>query len=235
MLRMLKVRAGARVLEIGTGSGYSTALLAVLTGSKGRVTSIDIDPEVVERARKRVTLHGLTHMDVQCADGRRGYAPAAPYGRIVAWAALRGDVPRQWLAQLQVGGAVVVPRPGTGHATRFQLTQQGFVEDARLPASFVPMSPVSYRPWETGCGTEPPSMRRPQTGLRQRRTSCRHCARKPSRAPVKYSARDSLSRCPRSWACAEDRSEPIRQWVSEDRRSTAARWGAWAAKIRRTT
>src|SRR5215471_5943988 len=38
--------------------------------------------------------------------------------------------------------------------------------------------------------------------------------------------------CPRSWACAEDRSDPIRQWVSEDRRSRAARWGAWATKVR---
>ena len=42
-----------------------------------------------------------------------------------------------------------------------------------------------------------------------------------------------MSRCPRSWARAEDRSEPIRQWVSEDRRSGAARSGAWAPKIRR--
>src|SRR5260221_11299780 len=46
-------------------------------------------------------------------------------------------------------------------------------------------------------------------------------------------ARDSVSRCPRSWSCAEDRSEPIRGWASEDRRSRAARWGAWAPKIRR--
>lgn len=79
-----------------------------------------------------------------------------PTGRIVAWAALRGDVPRQWLAQLNVGGAVVVPIAGTGHAIRFELTQQGFVEDARLPASFVPMTPAPYRPWETGCEAEPP-------------------------------------------------------------------------------
>src|SRR5262252_5330163 len=43
----------------------------------------------------------------------------------------------------------------------------------------------------------------------------------------------SVARCPRSWACAEDRSDPIRQWVSEDRRSRAARSGAWAPKIRR--
>src|SRR5215471_20153393 len=43
----------------------------------------------------------------------------------------------------------------------------------------------------------------------------------------------SVARCPRSWACAEDRSDPIRQWVSEDRRSRTARWGAWAPKIRR--
>src|SRR5215471_5835418 len=45
-------------------------------------------------------------------------------------------------------------------------------------------------------------------------------------------ARDLAARCPRSWGCAEDRSEPIRGWVSEDRRSSAARWGAWAPKVR---
>ena len=42
-----------------------------------------------------------------------------------------------------------------------------------------------------------------------------------------------MARWPRSWACAEDQSEPIRQWVSEDRRSRPARWGAWATKVRR--
>src|SRR5262245_39713617 len=46
-------------------------------------------------------------------------------------------------------------------------------------------------------------------------------------------ARDSTARCPRSWSGAEDRSEPIRRWVSEDRRSRAAIWGVWASKIRR--
>src|SRR5215510_10332370 len=49
----------------------------------------------------------------------------------------------------------------------------------------------------------------------------------------RLAARDSVARCPRLWACAEDRSEPICRWVSEDRRSRAARWGAWAPKIRR--
>src|SRR5215831_2980194 len=45
--------------------------------------------------------------------------------------------------------------------------------------------------------------------------------------------RDLASRCPRSWSGAEERSEPIRRWVSEHRRSRAARWGAWAPRIRR--
>lgn len=60
MLRLLDVQPDHRVLEVGTGSGYSTALLAHLVGAGGQVISLDIDPEMVTRAGRLLTLDGLS-------------------------------------------------------------------------------------------------------------------------------------------------------------------------------
>lgn len=85
MLRALDVETGLRVLEIGTGSGYSTALLAELVGSNGLVVTIDIDPPVTERAAsllsRRVTRTCTPRPGMVDVAGD----PAPPYDRVVAW------------------------------------------------------------------------------------------------------------------------------------------------------
>src|SRR5262249_59479646 len=82
MLEALDVVDGSRVLEIGTGSGYNAALLCERLGSE-RVTSLAIDPELVELAAERLAANGYTPT-LAAADGVRRYPGRAPYDRVIA-------------------------------------------------------------------------------------------------------------------------------------------------------
>ena len=108
MLEQLELAPGMRVLEIGAGTGYNAALLATMVGAGGSVTTVDIDPEVVEGARANLDRAGLSAVRVECGDGGLGYAPGAPYDRTIvtvgAW-----DLPPAWFDQLGVDGRLVVP------------------------------------------------------------------------------------------------------------------------------
>jgi protein-L-isoaspartate(D-aspartate) O-methyltransferase len=108
MLEQLGVEPGQRVLEIGAGTGYNAALLSCLVGPSGVVTTVDIASDVTERARNALTSLGFDNVRVVCADGGLGYAPDAPYDRVIvtvgAW-----DLPPAWFAQLSSGGRLVVP------------------------------------------------------------------------------------------------------------------------------
>ncbi|GAA3389160.1 methyltransferase, FxLD system [Cryptosporangium minutisporangium] len=107
MLTQLDVRPGHRVLEIGSG-GYNAALLRELVGPDGRVTSADVDPDVVERARRCLAAIGCTDVEVVQADGEFGVPDGAPYDRIVVTVEA-ADTPPAWVAQLVDGGRLVVP------------------------------------------------------------------------------------------------------------------------------
>jgi len=157
MLRLLAVPTGATVLEIGTGSGYSTALLAALVGSRGHVVTVDIDPKVVIRVRRRVRKRGIANVTVLLGDGRHGYPPIV-FDRIISWASLPSCCPDEWMSQLRPRAVVVVPvrAPDENYAVRMRLIRGHWHEDQRIPASFVPMTPVPFRPWETGDNTPVP-------------------------------------------------------------------------------
>ena len=106
MLDALDVEPGMRVLEIGTGTGYNAALLAHRLGP-GNVTSVEIDPEVADHARRALTTTGYP-VTVLTGDGAQGYPPHAPYDRIIATAAVQ-RVPYQWVAQTRPGGVILTP------------------------------------------------------------------------------------------------------------------------------
>ncbi|MGH3865772.1 MAG: methyltransferase, FxLD system [Pseudonocardiaceae bacterium] len=107
MLEQAGLRPGLRVLEIGSG-GYNAALLAELVGEDGEVTTIDIDPEVVDRARSCLTEAGYSRVNVVLADAEGGVPAHAPYDRIVVTAGA-WDIPPAWVDQLAEGGAITVP------------------------------------------------------------------------------------------------------------------------------
>lgn len=97
-----------RVLEIGAGTGYNSALLAHLAGSEGEVTTIEIDADVAEGARRNLTAAGYGEVQVICGDGEDGYPAAAPFDRIIVTAGA-WDIPPTWLEQLAPTGRIVVP------------------------------------------------------------------------------------------------------------------------------
>jgi protein-L-isoaspartate(D-aspartate) O-methyltransferase len=107
MLEQLDVQQGMRVLEIGAGTGYNAALLSLLVGRFGHVVSVEIDPEIAADTR-RVLQDGGYRVDVVHADGRFGFAPGAPYERIIVTAST-GAVQRHWHEQLRDGGLLEVP------------------------------------------------------------------------------------------------------------------------------
>ncbi|MGH3755842.1 MAG: methyltransferase, FxLD system, partial [Pseudonocardiaceae bacterium] len=108
MLQQLEVRPGHRVVEIGAGTGYNAALLACLAGLQGEVTTVEIDAEVAEGARRNLTAAGYSGVRVICGDGEEGYPAAAPFDRIIVTAGA-WDIPPAWLEQLAPGGRIVVP------------------------------------------------------------------------------------------------------------------------------
>ncbi|WP_314174393.1 methyltransferase domain-containing protein [Streptomyces winkii] len=104
-LRMLDVRPGARVLDIGAGSGLSAALLARLAGPEGQVTAVEIDAGLAGRAEGLYRAHGH-RVAVVVGDGRLGHPPGAPYDRILA-GTTPPAVPDAWLRQLAPGGVLL--------------------------------------------------------------------------------------------------------------------------------
>lgn len=98
MLGLLDLRPGMRVLEIGTGSSYSTALLARAVGSSGCVVSIDVDAALAQRARSLHRQAGHDNVTVHVGDGFTGWPEGAPYDRVIAWATPPW-LPRAWVEQ----------------------------------------------------------------------------------------------------------------------------------------
>lgn len=105
MLQEMELRGDERVLDVGAGSGYQTALLTCLARD---VVAIERLPELAERARKALLWIGITNAEVVVGDGSVGYAPRAPYDAIVVGAAAP-EVPPALLEQLADGGRLLIP------------------------------------------------------------------------------------------------------------------------------
>ncbi len=103
MLSALEASSGDRILEIGTGSGYASALLSQIGLS---VTSIERYRTLVEAAKTRFSRLGITNVNVIHADGSRGLAEEGPFDRIIIHGAIEGEVD-PFIEQLTPGGALV--------------------------------------------------------------------------------------------------------------------------------
>jgi len=110
MLELLEPKPGEKILDIGSGSGWQTALLAQIVGEKGKVVTIEIIPELVEMTKKNIAKYNFGEVvSVIEGDGSKGYEPLAPYDKIIAAAAVQEKIPAFWLSQLKLGGKIVTP------------------------------------------------------------------------------------------------------------------------------
>src|SRR5437867_2871412 len=83
MLERLGCQPGDRVLEVGTGTGYNAAVLAVLVGPQGRVTSVELDPVIATEAKAHLAVAGTTGVRVWAGDGWQGDPADAPFDGII--------------------------------------------------------------------------------------------------------------------------------------------------------
>lgn len=108
MLEKLQPRKGEKVLEIGTGSGYLTALLSVLVGESGKVFSMEYFPELKEFAESNLRRYNFKNVTLLTGDGKSGLPGEAPFDKIVSSAEVK-EVPRAWEEQLKIGGSILTP------------------------------------------------------------------------------------------------------------------------------
>jgi methyltransferase of ATP-grasp peptide maturase system len=133
MLEDLDIADGHQVLEIGTGSGYSTALLCARLG-EDNVTSVEVDPGVAARADAALEDCGYSTWTVT-GDGLLGYPPRAPYDRIIATCAVR-RVPHTWVRQTRPGGLILATVGSWSYGTGLaKLTVQ---DDGAASGTFLP-------------------------------------------------------------------------------------------------
>ena len=131
MLRLLDVREGHRVLDVGAGSGWSTALLAHLTGPAGEVVGVELEPSLVEFGSANLSRVGRPWARIEQADPERlGWPDEAPYDRVLVSAEPR-TLPGELVEQLADGGRLVIPVSGTmllvrRTATGTEVTEHGW-------------------------------------------------------------------------------------------------------------
>lgn len=136
-LEAVGLKGKERVLEIGTGSGYQTALLAWLAE---RVVSIERVPALAERAKAALAKAGINEVLVLTGDGTMGWRDGAPYDVILVAAAGPG-VPRPLTEQLAEGGRLVLPLVRNDRQVLVRITRSGgsLTEEALGDAHFVPL------------------------------------------------------------------------------------------------
>jgi protein-L-isoaspartate(D-aspartate) O-methyltransferase len=111
MTESLEPRKGEKILEIGSGSGYQASLLAYCVGSKGKIITVELEPELAEFSRNNIKKVKLTNVKIVCGDGKKGYPEESPYDKCMITAACK-EVPKAVIEQVKTGGRIVAPVNG---------------------------------------------------------------------------------------------------------------------------
>lgn len=142
MTQELKLNDRHKVLEIGTGSGYQAAILAKLCR---RVYSIERHRPLLATAEQRINELRIRNITCKAADGMKGWTEQAPFDRIIVTAAAGDEPPPPLLAQMSVGGIMVIPM-GRDKASQFiyritRTAEDAYETERLMPVRFVPLLP----------------------------------------------------------------------------------------------
>jgi protein-L-isoaspartate(D-aspartate) O-methyltransferase len=138
MLELLKPKEGQKILDIGSGSGWTSAMLAEIVGPTGQVFAIERIPQLYEFGQKNAAKYKFDNLEFICADGTKGLPKQAPFDRIQV-AAAAAEIPADLKKQLKVGGRLVIPTQGQDIRLIERVSEDGF-EETRFPGFvFVPL------------------------------------------------------------------------------------------------
>jgi len=146
MLGELEPRSGESVIDVGFGSGWTTALLAALVGKEGRVFGIELSPQAYEFGARNLAyfreVAGFDNIELKQGDGKEGWPEYAPFHRILVSAGAC-EVPTQLIKQLAAGGRLVIPvdeQEGSQSLVIVERSESGALAEHRIPGfRFVPL------------------------------------------------------------------------------------------------
>lgn len=140
MLELLDLKPGEKILEIGAGSGWNTALMAKIIGEEGKIYSIERIEELhnfaeINLAKYQFLEKGIVKLIL--GDGSVGYKEQVPFDKIIA-AAAGDEIPAEWKEQLKIGGRIVAPVKDSIVVIN-KLTKDNFEQKDYFGFSFVPL------------------------------------------------------------------------------------------------
>lgn len=138
MLELLSPQAGQKILDVGSGSGWTSALLAEIVGPKGKVFALERLAELKEFGEKNAAKYNFSNLEFFCRDGTKGLKKEAPFDRILVSAAAI-EVPKALKDQLAVGGRMVIPTAAQDIRLIEKIAKNQFKEKIYPGFVFVPL------------------------------------------------------------------------------------------------
>lgn len=123
MLQALELKPNLKVLEIGTGSGYTAALMSKIIWKKRYIFSIDIIPELVRFAKDNLKKEKIKNVKLFCRNGKKGLKEHSPFDRILVNAACK-ETPKELIKQLKINGILVAPIGSEHHQKMIKFTKE---------------------------------------------------------------------------------------------------------------
>jgi len=140
MLELLEPKVGEKILDVGAGSGWQTAMLAKIVGEQGKIFAVERIPELKKFAEENISKYGFVENGIAKileGDGSKGLTEEAPYDKIIA-AATAEEIPQAWKDQLKMGGRIVAP-VGQSIIVLDKTGQNQFAQKQYFGFNFVPL------------------------------------------------------------------------------------------------
>jgi len=141
MLELLEPKRVEKILDVGSGSGWTTALLAEIVGARGRIFAFERIPELCKFGEANIGKYGFIEKGMVktfCGDATSGLPEEAPFDKVLAGAAAQEKIPDAWKEQLKVGGRIVAP-VGQSIIVLDKISEKEFEEREYFGFSFVPL------------------------------------------------------------------------------------------------